>query len=58
MASPCGTWVRALAGGMQKEALVVSAATGTAWRFACDEARHLGGFNMAPNPLTYLSGLA
>ena len=27
------TWVRALEGGMQKEALVVSAATGTAWRF-------------------------
>jgi hypothetical protein len=49
------TWVRALAGGMQKEALVVSAATGTAWRFACDEGAHLGGFNMAPNPLTYLS---
>ena len=49
------TWVRALAGGMQKEALVVSAATGTAWRFACDEGAHLGGFNKAPNPLTYLS---
>ena len=28
------TWVRALEGGMQKEALVVSAATGIAWRFA------------------------
>lgn len=49
------TWVRALAGGMQKEALVVSAATGLAWRFACDEGAHLGGFNKAPNPLTYLS---
>jgi len=49
------TWVRALEGGMQKEALVVSAATGTAWRFACDEGAHLGGFNKAPNPLTYLS---
>ena len=36
------TWVRSL-GGMQKEALVVSAATGTAWRFACDEGAHLGG---------------
>ncbi len=48
------TWVRSL-GGMQKEALVVSAATGTAWRFACDEGGHLGGFNKAPNPLTYLS---
>ncbi|MDH5748257.1 MAG: OsmC family protein [Rhodospirillales bacterium] len=48
------TWVRSL-GGMQKEALVVSAATGTAWRFACDEAAHLGGHNKAPNPLTYLS---
>ena len=48
------TWVRSL-GGMQKEALVVSAATGTAWRFACDEGAHLGGHNKAPNPLTYLS---
>jgi organic hydroperoxide reductase OsmC/OhrA len=48
------TWVRSL-GGMQKEALVVSAATGTAWRFACDEGTHLGGHNKAPNPLTYLS---
>ena len=48
------TWVRSL-GGMQKEALVVSAATGTAWRFASDEGAHLGGHNQAPNPLTYLS---
>ncbi|MDA0786361.1 MAG: OsmC family protein [Proteobacteria bacterium] len=48
------TWVRSL-GGMQKEALVVNAATGTAWRFACDEGKHLGGHNKAPNPLTYLS---
>ncbi len=48
------TWVRSL-GGMQKEALVINAATGTAWRFACDEGEHLGGFNKAPNPLTYLS---
>jgi len=48
------TWVRSL-GGMQKEALVVSAATGTAWRLACDEGSHLGGFNKAPNPLTFLS---
>lgn len=48
------TWVRSL-GGMQKEALVVSAATGMAWRLACDEGAHLGGFNIAPNPLTYLS---
>lgn len=49
------TWVRSLEGSMQKEALVVSAATGTAWRFACDEGAHLGGHNKAPNPLTYLS---
>ena len=48
------TWVRSL-GGMQKEALVVSAATGTAWRLACDEGPHLGGLNQAPNPLTFLS---
>ena len=56
--NPCGqslrTWVRSL-GGMQKEALVVNAASGTAWRFACDEGAHLGGHNKAPNPLTYLS---
>lgn len=48
------TWVRAL-DGMQKEALVVSAATGTAWRFCCDEGANLGGHDIAPNPLTYLS---
>ena len=48
------TWVRSV-GGMQKEALVVNAASGTAWRFACDEGAHLGGHNKAPNPLTYLS---
>lgn len=48
------TWVRSL-GGMQKEALVISAATGTAWRFASDEGLGLGGHNQAPNPLTYLS---
>ena len=48
------TWVRTLS-GMQKEALVVSAATGTAWRFVCDEGAHLGGLDQAPNPLTYLS---
>lgn len=48
------TWVRSL-GGMQKEAIVVSAATGTAWRFACDEGAYLGGHDKAPNPLTYLS---
>ena len=48
------TWVRTV-GGMQKEALVVNAASGAAWRFACDEGAHLGGFNKAPNPLTYLT---
>ena len=48
------TWVRSV-GGMQKEALVVNAASSTAWRFACDEGAHLGGHNKAPNPLTYLS---
>ena len=48
------TWVKTLS-GMQKEALVVSAATGTAWRFVCDEGAHLGGLDQAPNPLTYLS---
>jgi len=48
------TWVRSL-GEMQKEALVVSAATGTAWRLASDEGPDLGGINQAPNPLTFLS---
>jgi organic hydroperoxide reductase OsmC/OhrA len=48
------TWVRSLE-GMQKEALVVSAATGMAWRVASDEGPHLGGHNQAPNPLTFLS---
>jgi uncharacterized OsmC-like protein len=48
------TWVRTLS-GMQKEALVVSAATGAAWRFVSDEGAHLGGLDQAPNPLTYLS---
>ncbi len=36
------TWGRSV-GGMQKDALVVSAAPGTAWRLACDEGRQLGG---------------
>ncbi len=47
------TWVRSL-GGQQKEAVVVNAATGMTWRFACDEGAHLGGYDKAPNPLTYL----
>ena len=51
--NPCGqslrTWVRSL-GGMQKEALVVNAASGTAWRFACDEGAHLGRAQQSAEP--------
>lgn len=49
------TWVRSIEGGMQKEGLIHSAMTGEWWRLACDEGTHLGGYNKAPNPLTYLS---
>jgi uncharacterized OsmC-like protein len=48
------TWVRSLA-GIQKEALVTSAATGLSWRFASDEGPHLKGRDHAPNPLSFLS---
>jgi hypothetical protein len=40
---------------MQKEALVVSARTGAAWRLASDEGAYLAGLDEAPCPLSFLS---
>jgi len=40
---------------MQKEALVLSARTGRAWRLASDEGAYLDGHNEAPCPLSFLS---
>jgi hypothetical protein len=48
------TWVRSLA-GMQKEALVVSGATGRAWRMASDEGPYLAGYDAAPFPLSFMT---
>jgi uncharacterized OsmC-like protein len=47
-------WVRSL-GGIQKEGVTLSGLTGRAWRFASDEGAHLGGYDAAPNPLSYVS---
>ena len=41
--------------GMQKEALVASAATGAVWRLASDEGSYLAGHDEAPCPLSFLS---
>lgn len=46
------TTARALE-GMQKEAVVACGATGTAWRFVCDEGPYLKGTDLAPFPLGY-----
>lgn len=46
------TWVRALA-GMQKEAVVVNGATGSAWRLVSDEGPYLAGYDRAPCPLCH-----
>jgi hypothetical protein len=40
---------------MQKEALVVSARTGAAWRLASDEGAYLAGLDAAPCPLSFLT---
>jgi len=40
---------------MQKEAVVVSTAGGTAWRLASDEGPYLNGFDSAPCPLSFLT---
>jgi uncharacterized OsmC-like protein len=47
-------WVRSL-GGIQKDGVTLSGLTGRAWRFASDEGAHLGGYDAAPNPLSYVS---
>jgi organic hydroperoxide reductase OsmC/OhrA len=47
-------WARSLS-VMQKEAVVLSAATGKAWRLASDEGPYLDGFDAAPCPLSFVS---
>ncbi|MEM9207828.1 MAG: OsmC family peroxiredoxin [Pseudomonadota bacterium] len=47
-------WARSLT-VMQKEAIVVSARSGKAWRLASDEGPYLDGFDTAPCPLSFLS---
>lgn len=46
-------WVRSL-DGIQKEGITFSSRSGRAWRFASDEGAHLGGRDVAPNPLGYV----
>ncbi|MFA1611853.1 OsmC family protein [Halobellus rubicundus] len=46
--------VRSL-GGMQKEALVTDARTGTTWRLASDEGEYLEGDDVAPAPLAHMT---
>ncbi len=48
------TWVRSFS-GFQKEALVVSAQTGLAWRLVSDEGPYLDGHDAAPCPLAFLT---
>jgi hypothetical protein len=45
-------WARSLS-VMQKEAIVLSAPTGRAWRLASDEGPYLDGFDAAPCPLAF-----
>ncbi len=40
---------------MQKEALVVSGATGRAWRLVSDEGPYLAGYDAAPFPLSFMT---
>ena len=47
-------WARSLS-VMQKEAIVISARTGQAWRLASDEGPYLDGFDAAPCPLSFLT---
>jgi len=47
-------WARSLS-IMQKEAIVLAAASGKAWRLASDEGPYLDGFDAAPCPLSFLS---
>ena len=46
--------VRSLS-GFQKEALVLSARTGTMWRLVSDEGAYLNGHDAAPCPLAFLT---
>lgn len=48
------TWVRHLS-GFQKEAVVLSARTGQAWRVVSDEGDYLNGHDAAPAPLPFLT---
>lgn len=48
------TYVRSLS-GFQKEAYVVSARTGLAWRLVSDEGAYLSGHDAAPCPLAFLT---
>ena len=47
-------WARSLT-VVQKEAVVVSAKTGRAWRLASDEGAYLNGFDEAPCPLSFMT---
>ncbi len=48
------TWARSLS-VMQKEAIVLSARSGKAWRLASDEGPYLDGQDAAPCPLSFMS---
>lgn len=48
------TYVRSLS-GFQKEAFVISARTGIAWRLVSDEGAYLSGYDAAPCPLAFLT---
>lgn len=48
------SWVRSLS-GFQKEAIVISALSGKAWRLVSDEGPYLNGHDEAPCPLAFLS---
>ena len=48
------TYVRSLS-GFQKEAFVISARTGLAWRLVSDEGAYLSGHDAAPCPLAFLT---
>ncbi|WP_165492180.1 OsmC family protein [Egibacter rhizosphaerae] len=51
---PVRTWARTLA-GMQKEAVVLSGATGHVWRLVSDEGPYLAGHDRAPCPLAFMT---
>lgn len=47
-------WCKSMS-GFQKEALVISARTGMAWRLVSDEGAYLNGYDAAPCPLAFLT---